>query len=325
MDDITSRLTGLGVTGLSDPSEREQRQPRVQIIEPQLTYEDALIETLLQQELEAYGTDSLITADHEVFATATAFCDQWDIPEQALENFIALTCGNSRFPVIVLQNPSWNHDREGFRDMVRKCPTLLWLENVLKAIGLTLDDVIILDICPLLSDKWMNAHSKSNGDQAILEALELAESVLDCLKPKILISCQCQTSSVFSRMGGLATEFARKLGSSTSRARQKCVLRFYHRTHIFHVAQAYHPRYFIGRDGPETSEREATLRAVLQHFFEPCGQWKVEVEELLQLEEAICNYASALERLAQSVDRLLTTMEAKQTYPSETSQTMNVQ
>src|SRR5271156_2365806 len=95
-------------------------------------------------------------------------------------------------------------------------------------------------------------------------------------------------------MGGRATDFARKLASSTSAARQKRVVRLRYRTYVFHVVQGFHPRYFLGRIDPEAPEREATLRALLRHLFEPCGQWKMQAEPLLQLEKPICNLASVM-------------------------------
>src|SRR5271155_1927530 len=135
--------------------------PTIQVIDSQLTYDDPLVTTLLQRELVAARTNLLITADHSISTLATAYCERWNIPREAAENFMALACGNPRFPAILLQNPSWNHDWKSFRDMVDKCQTLSWLEKVLHAFGLTVNDVIILDICPLLSDQWMRKNLQS--------------------------------------------------------------------------------------------------------------------------------------------------------------------
>src|SRR5436853_3079371 len=99
--------------------------PTIQVIDSQLTYDDPRITTLLQQELVAARTNVLITADHSISTLATAYCEQWNIPRQAVENFMALACGNPRFPAILLQNPSLDHDRQSFRNMVDNCQTLL--------------------------------------------------------------------------------------------------------------------------------------------------------------------------------------------------------
>src|SRR5436305_4065138 len=134
VDEIVSRLAYLDIN-----------TPTIQVIDSQLTYDDPLITTLLQRELVAARTNVLVTADHSISTLATAYCERWNIPKEAAENFMALACGNPRFPAILLQNPSQNHDRQNFRDMVDNCQTLLWLEKVLRASGLTVNDVIILD------------------------------------------------------------------------------------------------------------------------------------------------------------------------------------
>ena len=56
--------------------------------------------------------------------------------------------------------------------------------------------------------------------------------------------------------------------------------------------------------------RDATLRALLRHLFEPWGQWKMQDEVLLQLEKVMYNLASAiktsetpLEKFMQRIDQ----------------------
>jgi hypothetical protein len=306
-DEISSRLEHLVIN-----------TPTIQVIDSQLTYDNPIVTTLLQRELAAARANVLITADHSISTLATAYCERWGIPRGAAENFMALACGNPRFPAILLQNPSQNHDRQSFRDMMDNCQTLLWLEKVLHASGLTVNDVIILDICPLLSDQWMRENPQYKVSRAIHEAYELIESVLDSLKPKILISCQCQTKKSFTQMGRHATDFVRELASSVSAANQKSVVRLQYRAHVFHVVQGFHPRYFLGRTDAEAPESEDTLQALLRHLFEPCGLWKRLIELLLGLEEVICNLASemkapetALREFMQRIDQALIEMEVK--------------
>jgi hypothetical protein len=52
----------------------------------------------------------------------------------------------------MLLNPSWQHEDLPFNKMVQKCPTLMWLETIFQRLGLDLADIIILDMCTLLSD-----------------------------------------------------------------------------------------------------------------------------------------------------------------------------
>ena len=269
--------------------------PTIQVIDSQLTYDDPRVTRLLQRELDAARTNVLITADYSISTRATAYCEKWDIPRKAAENFMTLASGNPRFPTILLQNPSDNHDQESFRDMVDNCWTLSWLEKVLHAFRLTVNDVIILDICPLLSKQWMEDHSQSQSgvSEAIGEAYKLMELVLDRLKPKILISCQCQTNKSRTQMGDHATGLARELASSESAANQKRVVRLQYRAHDFYVVQGFHPRHFLGRPDAKAPEREKTLRALLRHFFEPCGR-RMPGKPLLQLERDISNLASVM-------------------------------
>jgi hypothetical protein len=65
--------------------------------------------------------------------------------------------------------------------------------------------------------------------------------------------------------------------------------------------------------------RERLLSRRYCAIFEPCGQWKMQVDLLLQLEKVMYNLASvikasetALEKFMQRIDQVLTKMEVKQ-------------
>jgi hypothetical protein len=48
--------------------------------------------------------------DHpRLLALAKTFCKRWHIPEQAALNFATLTSGQTKVPVIMLQNPTYDH------------------------------------------------------------------------------------------------------------------------------------------------------------------------------------------------------------------------
>lgn len=138
---------------------------------------------------------------------------------------MALTKGNPHFPVMLLQNPVKDHDTARFEDMVNNCKTLRWLEDVLDAQGLALNDVIILDVLPLLSDFWLSRNTHI-AKKAIEDAYALTERILLVLKPRLLISCQRATkrSERKGELGVCASSFANSLASSTLAASQRLIM-----------------------------------------------------------------------------------------------------
>lgn len=100
--------------------------------------------------------------------------------------------------MIVLQNPTYDHHFEKF-DMIQKSPTLAWLQNVLHSLGHTIRDVIILDVCPLVSDQWIKNMKREDPDRtgmAVREAYFLTSQVLGIIRPEIILCCQCATNGV---------------------------------------------------------------------------------------------------------------------------------
>lgn len=138
VDEITTLLSQSRI----DPSTSESEPAR-------------LIRSHLPVELKFARTDKLLAPDHICFDAARYFCDRWSIPRQALNNFIGLTCGNPRFPMIMLQNPADSHKRLSLGEMISGCPTLKWLKDVLGEIGLKMTNIMILDVCPLLSSEYL--------------------------------------------------------------------------------------------------------------------------------------------------------------------------
>ena len=93
-----------------------------------------------------------------------------------MENFIRLACGNWDLPVIVLRNPQY--DNLPFYSMNQKCWTLSWFCKELQRLGLTIDEVVILDAIPLLSDAALASIRVKQGRSKVLEALEDAQACL---------------------------------------------------------------------------------------------------------------------------------------------------
>jgi len=249
-------------------------------------------ESALQAGLRDAETHTAIKAnDSRLLQPAQEFCRRWRIPEQAATNFAHLTCGQTRFPVILLQNPTNMHDSQTFEEMIEECKTLKWLRGTLQLCELRIQDVIILDICPLISQAWIEARTEDEAEDvsaAMSEAYQLAEQVLDIIQPRIILTCQCATQikrlDTASPYAINANELARKLCSSRDGAKQKRVDLVSHRDRSIYVAQGFHPMYFFYKRSKSLKEAdywERLLRSRIADFFRPCGVWKHENEPRL--------------------------------------------
>ncbi|KAJ5516459.1 hypothetical protein N7527_008019 [Penicillium freii] len=94
-----------------------------------------------------------IVPTHSFFDRAKELHQKHDWPEERFKNFQRLLCGTRNFPCILLLNPK--NDLLPFDEMVKATRTLTWVENTLEEIGLRLDDVIIMDLFPMLTDEWV--------------------------------------------------------------------------------------------------------------------------------------------------------------------------
>ncbi|KAJ5181739.1 hypothetical protein N7449_011886 [Penicillium cf. viridicatum] len=109
-----------------------------------------------------------------------------DWPEERFENFQRLLCGTRNFPCILLLNPK--NDHLPFDEMVEATRTLKWLENTLEEIGLRLDDVIIIDLFPMLANEWLEEHPEKR-DQVIPEMFGLTlDFIRDFKLPIVLVN-----------------------------------------------------------------------------------------------------------------------------------------
>jgi len=271
---------------------------------PDISYNDKIITSVQKKQLTEARLEVKVNPGHEISTIVERFCNRWAIPTCAAKNFMFLATGNLKFPVLLLQNPSRDHDTLDFEDMVDSCPTLVWLRDVLQALGLDMNDVMVLDVCPLLSDSWLKSVTEREAEDAIREAYDVIERILVLLRPEILISCQCATKSWSTQLGRYASDFARELGSSRSAAERKRIVRLQHREHIFNIVQAYHPRFFIGRDDPNVHEREVLLNEIISHFMSPCGRWKVEVTILLQFAKALSILLDGMKKTESAMNKL---------------------
>lgn len=151
----------------------------------------------LSPSIKSKGERRYIGEDHKCFEldSVVSFREEHkiELDGNPWKNFKRLLCGYQDLPFIILQNPTRKHVL-GYEEM-RKCPTLQWISDVLGEIGLTLEDVVIMDICSLLSDDdldRMGKDSQSTWD-AVEKSYAMVEDVLEFLNPSIVLSCQCVT------------------------------------------------------------------------------------------------------------------------------------
>lgn len=179
----------------------------------------------LQQNWNARGKVRFVTEDHPCFKLPNllAFREEYNIQSNPWNHFVRLLCGCVDLPIIILQNPSNNHLQE--YDEANLCPALEWILKALEhdEIGLSLDDVIIMDICSLLSDN--DLHRMGRGEETTWDAVEksyaIAEAILKELKPTVILCCQCITANGW--IPPVAQDIARKWEPArNSLAKQLC-------------------------------------------------------------------------------------------------------
>lgn len=155
---------------------------------------------------------------------------EWGISESSwcYKNFVRLLCGWLQLPVVLLQNPK---DDDGtFEDMIRQCDdTLGWLSRKFKEIGLSMEEVIIMEMCPLFSNKKLQQMGAEDSQRAIRAAYDLTVQMLRILQPAVIITCQCATRPNQNwrnpdncrrlSWGAPMDHVAYKLGSSTDEAK----------------------------------------------------------------------------------------------------------
>ena len=161
---------------------------------------------------------------------------------------------------------------------MKKCPTLQWLSDVLEEIGLTLEDVVIVDICSLFSDNDLNRMGKDSQRtwDAVEKSYGMVKDILECLNPSMIVSCQCVTLSPRQRMNGrlkrtwepAQNDLARNLCSSERDMRRGLTKEIHIGSNSTLCVYGIHPRRlkFKGTMIPE-------LRGVFKDVFVPCMDW----------------------------------------------------
>ncbi|KAJ5421053.1 hypothetical protein N7465_003572 [Penicillium sp. CMV-2018d] len=258
-----------------------------------LTTLDEFVKTTFQPTLHNQINLEPIVPTHSFFDRAKELHQKHEWPEERFENFQRLLCGTRNFPCILLLNPK--NDLLPFDEMVKATPTLTWLENTLEEIGLRLDDVIIMDLFPMLTDEWLEEHPDKR-DQVIPEMFGLTLDFIREFKLPIILSCQCFRPFQHERWGSFNHEMISKLSSSMVSAECQTVFGFhfeehfiqrgrvepsnfgfYFEEHFIHCVRGFHPAILdYVDDEREHTSLDKNLRQIFHSLFEPCAHWQNE-------------------------------------------------
>jgi hypothetical protein len=260
-----------------------------------------LFKSVLQPTLESRQTFDRIHKSHPFFTRIERICQQNEWPDEKFENFRRLMCGIRDFPCILLQNPK-NDDLE-FNEMVSKTKSLLWIQETLRGIGLELDDVIIIDLFPLLTDEWLDNHPNERAS-CLKDMFQLTLDFVQEFKPPVILSCQCWKFTLKERWGYFENDDTEKLRSSMAGAKMQKLSGVYFDAHFTQVARAFHPAKLFHVSDNARSELEITLGGIFRTLFTPCASWKMEYKHRLE--------ATHAERI-QSVKRAVYTLRQRAT------------
>ena len=234
---------------------------------------DELRKTTLQPALQTQKILEPIVPTHSFFDRAKELHQKHKWPEERFENFQRLLCGTRNFPCILLLNPK--NDYLPFDEMVKVTRTLTWLKDTLEEIGLRLDDVIIMDLFPMLTDEWLDEHPDKR-DQVIPEMFALTLDFIREFKLPIILSCQCFRPFQHERWGSFTHDMIPKLSSSMVSAERQTMFGFCFEEHFIHCVQGFHPAKLYHAGYEREQALDNTLRQIFYSLFEPCAPWQKE-------------------------------------------------
>jgi hypothetical protein len=283
IDDLTAQLSR---TRIDPRASIEKYQPAIVTKTQRKDAIDQVISEVLTQDLKVARSEKLLP-DHPCFDLAYQYAEKWHISNEAIKNHVELACGYLKFPVIMLLNPAPTHEYLPFNEMVHGCITLQWIKYVLYRIGLGLADVIILDICTLLGSnriRQLGNEGRGKKEQALSEAYDVTQKMLEMIKPNIIVSCQCSTS--FSDWTAGGHMIPRELCSSIERARAREVRKVNISSHAINVVQAYHPSGFLNRKGHHDPSGKL-LEELFRRLYIPCANWRRQLAEVASANNVI--------------------------------------
>lgn len=170
----------------------------------------------------------------------------------------ALRLANGRLSIaIVLLEPSV--DGGSYENMIRQSPTLREVNNLIREASngrgrYSLEDATILDVRVLLS--LGTRANLSLRDDVLEAAYDVFQEVMEIKRPDIILTLQCQTSTV-------RNSFARRVSSrarATSGLKTLCI-----KNHKAVLVRGFHPSTYLRYKSDEVAQRQLRER-LLGHF-----------------------------------------------------------
>ncbi|ODM18156.1 hypothetical protein SI65_06027 [Aspergillus cristatus] len=219
-------------------------------------------------------TWNYLSPENDCLKDAKAFCERFNWSENIFMNFRRLLCGYQGLPLILLKNPK--NDDLTFEEMVNRTPTLLWIKQVLEEFNLTLDNVMVLDMFPFLTNDFLDSLDREERKARVKEAFSMAIELIQKIRPSIVLSCQCSARYTYlhGRWGGFTNPLIDVLSSSMSEAEQQRVSKESIGDHTFHVIKAFHPAKIYYEDGQEKQDIDNLLRDIFSKVFSAYGESK---------------------------------------------------
>jgi hypothetical protein len=187
------------------------------------------------------------------------------------------------------------NDHLPFKEMVLSTQTLKWLKQTLERLGLTLDDIIIMELFPMLTNNWLDTHL-AKREEAIREIFDLTVDFLRESKPPIVLSCQCFPRFKHERWGSFNHALATNLCSSMFGAENQQVSKVSIDDQSIRVVQGFHPAKLDYLDDAERKKWDRTLQNIFQSVYRPCVDWKTRYQQ--KLEDNLDNAATAVRTVA---------------------------
>lgn len=184
-----------------------------------------------------------------------------------------LLCGCTDFPVIIL--PTVKREHLPHDKMVAETPALRWLQDCLQCHGLSLDNVMILGLLPMLSDTWLNESDEDTRDNAIEDAFQLTRQLLQDLKPPIILSCRSVATTCWDdyRRGGVLTDpLIMYPWSSIYTAENQKVTELHGPS--CHIIHGFHPDAIWDKNDDDRVRVERILADIVREVYAPCGDFK---------------------------------------------------
>ncbi|EKG09005.1 hypothetical protein MPH_14022 [Macrophomina phaseolina MS6] len=302
LSEVTVSLSSLSLQGFvdryedaEDPERWERARLRQSITHCQTTGNPFLVVSSLSTQLDEFVAETLkpnidgkyqpsvVPEAHEYFLQAKAFCTRWEIGDQELVNFKRLLRGNLHFPALLLLNPCEDHIHP-YDNMIQS-PTLAYLREILELSGLELEDIVILDSFPFLTETDLAKMSVPSRRVALAEAFGLTVAFIRTFRLPALVSCQCTTNREQNEEWGyFYNSAACDLSSSTIGAENFNVKSKSFDGYRIKIIQAFHPSHILRtQDGDARNKLEQNFKEILRKVYSPCGDWERRVKAAIEL------------------------------------------